>query len=384
MTGDAAIRGIREVDQEGSIGLISSELVPPYDRPPLTKGLWKGETEEEEIWRDTGELEVDLHLGRTAMSGDVERKVVYDDQDGEYHYEKLLLATGGRARTLPDDDQAVLYYRTYNDYEQLKGNLKPGSRCLVLGGGFIGSEIAAALAINDHHVRMVFPEMGIGGGLFPPDHAHYLNGIYRQHDVEVHPEVLVKSVEKHNGGARVTLDTGDVLSADLVIAGLGIEPNGGLAEELGLEISDGIHVDQELRTSNEDIFAAGDVAAFFNEALGARLRVEHEDNANTMGHMVGRSMAGEQVSYDYLPYFYSDLFDQGYEAVGVMDPALEIVSIWEEPHKKGLLAYMDVGDLRGVVLWNLWGRLDAARELIAADRPISEQDLRSELLDSES
>lgn len=382
MTADAAIRGIREVDREGAIGLIGSELVPPYDRPPLTKGLWKGESEEE-IWRETGELEVELHLGRRAVNADAEQKVIYDDQGDEYGYEKLLLATGGQPRTLPDDDQAVLYYRKFNDYERLKSVLQPESRCLVLGGGFIGSEIAAALAINEHEVEMVFPEIGIGGGIFPPDHARYLNDYFREHAVEVRPEVLVERVEKNNGETRVILDSGDELSADIVIAGLGIEPNVELAEELGLELSDGIHVDQSLRSSNEDVFAAGDVAAFFNPALGERLRVEHEDNANTMGRMAGRSMAGEPVSYDYLPYFYSDLFDQGYEAVGVMDPSLEIVSIWEQPHEKGLMAYMDVADLRGVVLWNLWGRLDAARELIAADRPISEQELRSVLLDTE-
>lgn len=382
MTADAAIRGIREVDREGAIGLIGSELVPPYDRPPLTKGLWKGESEEE-IWRETGELEVELHLGRRAVNADAEQKVIYDDQGDEYGYEKLLLATGGQPRTLPDDDQAVLYYRKFNDYERLKSVLQPESRCLVLGGGFIGSEIAAALAINEHEVEMVFPEIGIGGGIFPPDHARYLNDYFREHAVEVRPEVLVERVEKNNGETHVILDSGDELSADIVIAGLGIEPNVELAEELGLELSDGIHVDQSLRSSNEDVFAAGDVAAFFNPALGERLRVEHEDNANTMGRMAGRSMAGEPVSYDYLPYFYSDLFDQGYEAVGVMDPSLEIVSIWEQPHEKGLMAYMDVADLRGVVLWNLWGRLDAARELIAADRPISEQELRSVLLDTE-
>ncbi len=381
MTADAAVRGIRELDEDASIGMISSEQVPPYDRPPLTKALWKGEAGKDDIWRGTDELSVDLHLERRVVTANIDTKVAYDDQDGEYQYEKLLLATGGHPRTLPEDGGAVLYYRTYKDYERLRDELGPGTRCAVIGGGFIGSELAAALSINDHDVTMVFPNKGIGGGIFPPDHAKFLNDYYRDHGVEVRTGELVERVDKQDEGVKILLDTGEEFSADIGIAGLGIVPNTELAEELGLEISDGIHVNKGLQTSNEDIFAAGDVAAFYNEALGKRLRVEHEDNANTMGRIVGRSMAGDDVNYDYLPYFYSDLFDQGYEAVGDFDPSLEVLTIWQEPHEKGLIAYMDANELKGVVLWNVWGKVDAARELIASDRAITREDLQDRLLE---
>lgn len=385
MTADAAVHGIREVDEVGSIGLIGVEEVPPYDRPPLTKGLWKGETGEDEIWRGTGDLQVEMHLGRRAVTADVEEKVIYDDLQGEYRYEKLLLATGGHPRKLPHDDGGMLYYRTFRDYKQLKERLKPaGSRCVVLGGGFIGSEIAAALRINDHSVVMVFPENGLGGGIFPPDHAHFLNDYFRERGVELRTGQLVDRVKHLDSGIKVVLNSGEELKADVAIAGLGIEPNTELAEELGLEVADGICVDSALQTSRDDIFAAGDVAAFYNAALGERVRVEHEDNANTMGRMAGRSMAGAQVDYDYLPYFYSDLFEHGYEAVGNLDPSLTLVSIWEQPHERGLIAYMDANQLKGVVLWNLWGKVDAARELIATDRPVSSDVLRSTLLDEDS
>jgi hypothetical protein len=103
-----------------------------------------------------------------------------------------------------------------------------------------------------------------------------------------------------------------------------------------------------------------------------------------MGYLVGRSMVDDDVDYDYLPYFYSDLFDQGYEAVGDFDPSLEIISIWEEPHEKGLMAYLDVDDLQGVVLWNVWGKVDTARKLIGTDEPISREDLRAALLEDEA
>jgi NADPH-dependent 2,4-dienoyl-CoA reductase/sulfur reductase-like enzyme len=384
MTSDAAVHGIREIDEVGSIGMISAEDVPPYERPPLTKGLWKGETGEDEIWRGTGDLQVDMHLGRRAVMADVKEKVIYDDQQGEYRYEKLLLATGGHPRKLPHDDDAVIYYRTFHDYQELKERLETGSRCVVLGGGFIGSEIAAALRINGHSVVMVFPENGIGGGTFPPDHAQFLNDYYREQGVEIKTGQLVDRVGNLERGIEVALDSGEKLSADVAIAGLGIEPNTELADDLGLELTDGICVDSALQTSRDDVYAAGDVAAFYNAALGERLRVEHEDNANTMGKMAGRSMAGAQVDYDYLPYFYSDLFEHGYEAVGKLDPSLTLISIWEEPHEKGLIAYMDANQLKGVVLWNLWGKVDAARELIATDRPVSSDVLRSALMDEDS
>jgi NADPH-dependent 2,4-dienoyl-CoA reductase/sulfur reductase-like enzyme len=134
-----------------------------------------------------------------------------------------------------------------------------------------------------------------------------------------------------------------------------------------------------LRTSHQDVFAAGDVARFYNPGLGKDLRVEHEDNALAMGEMAGRSMAGEDVEYDYLPYFYSDLFDRGYEAVGELNPDYEIVSDWHEPTQKGVVYYLHEGRVRGVLLWNVWGKVDEARNLIYQPGPFHEKDLKGYL-----
>ncbi len=166
MTADAAVRGIREVDPDGSIGLIGREADPPYDRPPLTKGLWKGKPLES-IWRKTQAAGADLHTGRTVQALDVEQKRVTDDQGVDYTYEKLLLATGGTPRRLPFSDKAILYYRTVADYRRLREMADRGRRFAVIGGGFIGSEIAAALAMNGKEVVMLFPEEGIGSRMFP-------------------------------------------------------------------------------------------------------------------------------------------------------------------------------------------------------------------------
>ncbi len=160
-----------------------------------------------------------------------------------------------------------------------------------------------------------------------------------------------------------------------VVAGIGIVPNVELAQEAGLAVGDGIVVDSYLRTSHPDVYAAGDVASFPDALLGVRRRVEHEDNANTMGRAAGRAMAGAAVSYEHSPMFYSDLFDLGYEAVGELDTRLRTVVDWQEPYRKGVLYYLEEGRVRGVLLWNVWDRVDAARALIAEPGPFEPADL---------
>jgi len=152
-----------------------------------------------------------------------------------------------------------------------------------------------------------------------------------------------------------------------------------LAQEAGLEVQNGVRVNASLRSSHPDIYAAGDVASFHNPALDDWLRVEHEDNANTMGRMAGRAMAGETTSYDHLPSFYSDLFELGYEAVGEIDSRLETVADWKEPYREGVIYYLRAGRVRGVLLWNVWEQVDAARRLIAEPGPFSAGDLKGRL-----
>jgi NADPH-dependent 2,4-dienoyl-CoA reductase/sulfur reductase-like enzyme len=163
---------------------------------------------------------------------------------------------------------------------------------------------------------------------------------------------------------------------DGVVAGIGIEPNLDLAKSIGLKIQDGIVVDEFLRTSHRHIYAAGDVAAFVNPALGKRIRVEHEDNANTMGRAASRNMAGKAEPYRHLPFFYSDLFDLGYEAVGEVDSRLRTFADWKRPHKKGVIYYLKNGRVRGVLLWNVWDQVEAARRLIADPGPFTGKSLK--------
>jgi NADPH-dependent 2,4-dienoyl-CoA reductase/sulfur reductase-like enzyme len=378
MTADAAARGIRELDASGPIGLVGAEADKPYSRPPLSKALWKGEPIAS-VWRKTDELAgVDLHLGRRATALDLRAKRARDDRGGEYTFDKLLLATGGTPRRLSAAESggdSVIYFRTLDDYRRLRTLAEPGRRVAVVGGGFIGSEIAAALALQGCKVTLLFPGDGIGDRLFPADLARFLVGYYADKGVDVRPGQKVTGVSRNGSQVTVATASGLRLTMDAVVAGLGIAPNTDLAAAAGLPVEDGILVDEHLRAGHPDVLAAGDVARFDAPALATRIRVEHEDNALTMGRAAGRAMAGDREPYRHLPFFYSDLFDLGYEAVGDLDPRAELVADWKEPFREGVVYYLAAGRVRGVLLWNTWGQVDAARALIAQPGPFGREDL---------
>jgi NADPH-dependent 2,4-dienoyl-CoA reductase/sulfur reductase-like enzyme len=360
MTGEMATKGIRDHDSEGSITMIGDEPHPPYKRPLLTKGLWQG-APEEKLYREPA-ANVDLVTGRRIVSLDLAAHTATDDAGEEYGWEKLLLATGARPREVPGAD-GVIWYRTLDDYRRVRESASEGAHIVVIGGGFVGSEIAAGLVGVGCRVTMVFPEPGIGHRLFPTDLSASVTEYYREKGVEVLAGEMVTSASAN----RVETQSGKTIEADAVVAGLGVLANTDLAEAAGLEVSDGIVVDEYGRSpGHDDVFAAGDVARFPLTALGISLRIEHEDHANSHGRAVGANMAGADTPYDHLPFFYSDLFDLGYEAIGLVDSRLEAVEDWQEPFRKGIVTFVEDGRPRGVLLWNVWDKLDAARDLIVA------------------
>lgn len=374
MAAAAAVEGIGETDGEKEIAILSSEAQKPYDRPPLTKALWKGDTKVEEIFRPLDDR-VTFHGGRRVTQLEPKEHRVLDSQGETYTYDKLLLATGATPRRLPFGGDNIIYYRTLDTYRHLRGLADKHDRFAVIGGGFIGSEIAAALAMNGKQVTMLFPEHGIASKIFPSDVAEFLNDYYRQKGVEVLSGQEVRDVEGSGSDLTVVTASGRRIAANGVVAGIGVVPNVELAEAAGLEVNNGVVVNGMLQTSHPDIYAAGDVANFYDEVLGTHRRVEHEDAANSMGKAAGRAMAGKGEKYTYSPMFYSDLFEIGYEAVGQLDSRLQTVADWQKKYDTGVIYYLQDRRVRGVLLWNVWGKVDEARALIAEGQEVAARDL---------
>jgi 3-phenylpropionate/trans-cinnamate dioxygenase ferredoxin reductase subunit len=385
LAGGWAVAGIRERDATGRILLLGDERDLPYDRPPLSKQLWKGGFELEQIFiQPRGYYEqagVTLRLGTRAAGIERGEHTVRDEQGNRFGYRRLLLATGGAPRRLPiagGNSGAIVYYRTVEDYRRVRAQAAPGRAAVVIGGGFIGSEMAAALTLAGMRVTMLFPERHLGARVFPPGLAEALTRAYSAHGVDVLAEDAAVNLVRREDGIEVTTRAGRALRAEVVVAGIGIAPNVELARAAGLDVGDGILVNERLETSDPDILAAGDCACFPEAVLGRR-RIEHWDCAVSQGKHAGRNLAGAGQAYGELPFFYSDLFEFGYEAVGEVDSRLEMAPDWEVENQTGVVYYLGGGRVRGVLLCNVWEKVEAARALIREGRAVTPEALRGRL-----
>ncbi len=383
LAGASAVEGIRERDRIGGILLIGSEKHLPYDRPPLSKKLWFGKKRVEDIYlhdqKFYDQQGVTLSQGVTVAAIEPRQKTVTTTAGTRYQYNKLLIATGGVPRTMPvpgGDLEGVCYYRYLDDYLKLRRELSEGKSAVVIGGGFIGSEMAAALALNKISVTMIFPDQYLVSRVFP----EYLGRALLNRFIARGIKVLAgeKPASFSQKGARIVTRTGSgrEVESDVVIAGAGIAPSLDLPRKAGLQTANGIIVDEYLRASLPDIFAAGDVAFFPYRALGKQTRVEHWDNAITQGKWAGRNMAGAREPYTHLPYFFSDLFEFGYEAVGEVDAQLETVADWQKENDTGVIYYLKAGKIRGAMMCNVWDKVETARELILKGEKVSKESLR--------
>lgn len=375
LAGASAIEGIRAHDPDGSILLIARENHPPYHRPPLSKDLWFGKKTKDDLpVHDASfyrEQKVEVSLRREAVEVDPERRAVWDDRGIPAEYDKLLLATGGRPKLLRiagADGEGIRYFRSLEDYLSLEARLPRLQHVLVVGGGFISIELAAALRHAGREVTFIFPHEYPLQRVLPRDLGLFVAEYYREQGVETVSNDAVVGFEDQAGLTVARTRQGNSITTQLVLVGVGIEPQVDLAEAADLAVGDGIEVDEFARTSDPHIYAAGDVAEFPCLALGKRMRVEHWDHALRHGRAAGANMAGADRPYTTLPMFYSDFFELGWEAVGDVDATLDVQAVWKEPFREGVLFYTRDDVIRGVLMWNVWERVEWARKLIEEGR----------------
>ena len=376
LTGAKAAETLREEGFGGSIVLIGSEPERPYERPPLSKGYLLGRDDRESIFvHDAGwyaEHDVELLLGATAVRIDRDGRAVDLSDGGRVGYDKLLLSNGASPRALDVPGgglDGVLYLRTVQDSERLSAAIRAGGTVVVAGAGWIGLETTAAAREFGCEVTVIEPEPGALIRSIGPEVGRVFTDLHREHGVTFR---FGEGVTEFRGdGGRLTgviTSSGTELPADIAVIGIGVVPNSVLAEGAGLEVGNGILTDAMLRTSDPDIYAAGDVANSFNPLLRRRARVEHWANALAGGPAAARSMLGGDAPYDPVPYFFSDQYDLGMETAGLPEPGRydEIVYRGDVDAREFIAFWLDRGAVVAGMNVNVWDVNDDIQALIRA------------------
>ncbi len=316
----AAAHALRGAGYDGGVTIVGDEPRPPYERPPLSKDYLTGAAGPADLhpfpetWYEDNDVEL-LTGTRVDEVSVAERRVV--TERGSLGFDALLLATGGRPRRIGPDHERVLTLRTIDDADALGAFLRPGARVVVVGGGFIGCEIASSARAAGAEV--VLAEAAARPMAVLGEVGDVLARIHRDHGVELHLGAPVEAVEPGSDGIAVRVAGGRVLEGDVAVVGLGIVPRDELAARAGLAASDGVIVDESCRTAAEGVFAAGDVARHRHPMYEAPVRVEHFDNALRQGAVVGRVIAGQSARHDEPHWFWSDQYGHNLQVTG--DPS---------------------------------------------------------------
>jgi 3-phenylpropionate/trans-cinnamate dioxygenase ferredoxin reductase subunit len=339
MAGGKAIDGIRKIDTEGTVALVTEEPHNPYERPPLSKGYLQGKSKLSRVYLHKDDYYTENNI-QVLTSSRVKRiqpenHTITLQNGQEMAYDKLLLATGGHAWRLPIEGNqlsGVFTLRSIENSDGIRQMAEASKSALVLGGSFIGVEVAASLNILGMNVTMVFPESRLLERVVPAELSEFLHNMYEKRGVRILTGTTPKKLQGKNTVERAYLSNNEILDVNLVVMGVGIRLNTELARDAGLSLTDAgaVIVDNMLRTSNPEIYAAGDIAAWPDPTFKKHLRVEHWDVARTQGLQAGRNMAGQNKAYTVLPYFFSDLFDFSFEAWGDL-------SSWDRTELQGSL-----------------------------------------------
>jgi 3-phenylpropionate/trans-cinnamate dioxygenase ferredoxin reductase component len=379
LAGGKAAEALRGGGFDGQITLIGEEGHLPYERPPLSKEYLAGKAERDSVfvhdqawYRDQ---EIHLLLGRPAAAIERTARQVRLDDGARVPYDKLLIATGSSPRQLADD-AGVHYLRTIDESDRLRDVLATCSHLAVVGGGWIGLEVAAAARQAGLQVTVVegleLPLMRVLGR----EMAQVFADLHRSQGVDLRLGVRIEGISKSEGGGGtvtgVLLADGTRIEADAVVAGIGAIPRISLAADAGLEVTDGIVTTAALRTSDPDIFAAGDVASAYHPVLGRHIRVEHWANALKQPAVAAAAMLGKDASYEELPYFYTDQYDLGMEYVGHVGDGYDQMVVRGDVEAREFIAFwLKEGRVQAGMNVNIWDVTDSIKSLIRSGHPVN-------------
>ncbi len=332
VAGAKAAEELRERGFDGNVVLIGAEPDRPYERPPLSKDYLRDESGRDKAYVHGpdfyGEQDIDLRTGTTVTAIDVAASRVTLDGSQQLEFDKLLLSTGAQPRTMPvtgAELEGIHYLRTMADCDAIRERLTDGARVVVVGAGWIGSEVAASARQKGLEVTMIDPLELPNERIFGPEIGAFYRDVHAQHGVKL---MLGDGVEAFAGDGRlerVKTTGGEQVECDFAVVGIGVVPRVDLARDAGLEVDNGVVVDAALTTSAPNVLAAGDLANAWHPFYGQRIRVEHWANALNQGPAAARAMLGEQVSYERIPYFFSDQYDVGMEYSGYATSWDEVV-----------------------------------------------------------
>ncbi|MBO0806925.1 MAG: FAD-dependent oxidoreductase [Actinobacteria bacterium] len=379
LTGGKAAETLREEGFGGAIVLLGTEPERPYERPPLSKGYLLGKEEKSSVYVHDQDWyaghDVDLRTGVTVTAVDPAAGQVTLDGGETIGYDRLLLATGASPRRLnvPGGDlDGVLYLRTVAESEHLGSVLRGGGKVAIAGAGWIGLEVAAAAREFGCEVTVIEPEPVALHRALGPELGGMFTDLHREHGVTFRFGEGLSEIRGSGSAGAVITSAGAEVPADAVVIAVGVRPNTGLAAGAGLDISNGVTVDAALRTSVPGIYAAGDVADVFNSLLGRRVRVEHWANALSSGPAAARAMLGQPVSYDQVPYFFTDQYDLGMETAGVPEPGGydEVVYRGDRAGREFIAFWLSGGAVVAGMNVNVWDVSDDIQDLIRSKRQV--------------
>jgi 3-phenylpropionate/trans-cinnamate dioxygenase ferredoxin reductase subunit len=383
MAGAKAAETLRSEGFDGPVVLVAEEPEVPYERPPMSKGYLLGNDERESArvldagWY--GEHDVDLRTGVAVTGLDPAAHRLTLGTGEELGYGAVLLATGSSARRLPmpgGDLDGVRYLRTAADSDRLKADLSGGGRRVVIvGAGWIGLEAAAAARHYDNQVTVVEPQPTPLHGVLGPVMGEVFGGLHREHGVDLRTGTGVRELRGNGSVTAVLTDGGDEIPADVVLIGVGAAPNTGLAEAAGLQVDNGVVVDAALRSAVPDVYAAGDVASAFHPLYQRHVRVEHWANALNQGPAAARSMLGQDVSYDRVPYFFTDQYDLGMEYSGLGGPGDTVVCRGDVAGREFIAFWLADGRVTAGMNVNVWDVTDPIQALIRSGAQVSAERL---------